>query len=53
MSTISLTAETKSYGAWFRSKVKEALNDQQAASPYSNVMSLVQALINEKRRQQS
>ena len=48
-----MTAETKSHDAWFRSKVKEALNDQQAVTPHSNVMNLVQALINEKRRQQS
>jgi DNA-damage-inducible protein J len=48
-----VTAETKSHDAWFRSKVKEALNDGQAATPHTKVMNLVQALINEKRRQQS
>ena len=48
-----MTADMKSHYAWFRSKVKEALNDQQAATPHSNVMNLVQAVIDEKRRQQS
>jgi len=48
-----VTGEMTSYDAWFRSKVKEALNDQQAATPHSNVMNLVQAVIDEKRRQQS
>lgn len=48
-----MTAEMTSHDAWFRSKVKEALNDQQAAPPHSYVMNLVQAVIDEKRRQQS
>ncbi len=51
--TIAVTGEMTSHDAWFRSKVKEALNDQQAATPHSNVMNLVQAVIDEKRRQQS
>ena len=48
-----MTADMKSHYAWFRSKVEEAQNDQQAATPHSNVMNLVQAVIDEKRRQQS
>ena len=48
-----MTAEMTSHDAWFRSKVEEALNDQQAATPHSYVMNLVQAVIDEKRRQQS
>ncbi|MFV1805097.1 hypothetical protein [Phaeobacter sp. Ax4a-4a] len=48
-----MTAEMKSHDAWFRSKVKEALNDQHAATPHSTAMNLVQAVIDEKSRQQS
>ena len=45
-----LTSDPASYDAWFRSKVREALDDQRPAAPHRQVMDEAQALIDRKRR---
>ena len=41
------------HDAWFRAKVREALDDQHASTPHSQVMDDAQALIDAKRRARS
>ncbi len=45
-----LTADPEAYDAWFREKVREALDDQRRAAPHGQVMDEAQALIDGKRR---
>ncbi len=44
-----LAADPDAYDAWFRAKVKEALDDTRPAKPHAQVMQKAQALIDEKR----
>jgi len=44
-----LTADPDVYDAWFRAKVKEALDDARPAVPHAQVMQEAQALIVKKR----
>ena len=48
-----LTADPEAHDAWFRAKVREALDDPRPAVPHEQVMSETQALIDGKRRAQS
>jgi len=48
-----LTADPDAYDAWFRSKVREALDDPRPVKPHAQVMQDAQALIDEKRRARS
>lgn len=45
-----LTADPGVYDAWFRAKVREALDDPSPAVPHEQVMTGAQALIDRKRR---
>lgn len=45
-----LTTDPEAYDAWFREKVREALDDRRPASPHGQVMDEAQALIDRKRR---
>ena len=45
-----LTADPGVYDAWFRAKVREALDDPSPAVPHEQVMTGTQALIDRKRR---
>ncbi|MDE0390130.1 MAG: type II toxin-antitoxin system RelB/DinJ family antitoxin [Rhodospirillales bacterium] len=45
-----LTADPGAYDAWFRAKVREALDDPSPAVPHEQVMTGTQALIDRKRR---
>ena len=45
-----LTADPESHDAWFRTKVREALDDRRPAVPHERAMSDTQALIDRKRR---
>ena len=45
-----LTADPDVYDAWFRAKVREALDDPRPASLHAQAMEEVQALIDRKRR---
>lgn len=45
-----LTAEPEAYDAWFRAKVREAMDDTRPAIPHQKVMDEAQALIDRKRR---
>ena len=45
-----LTADSGAYDAWFRAKVREALDDPSPAVPHEQAMSGTQALIDRKRR---
>ena len=44
-----LTAHPDAHDAWFRAKVKEALNDPHPTAPHERVMRDMQALIDKKR----
>jgi len=44
-----LTADTDAHDAWFRAKVREALNDTRPAVMHQQVMADAQALIDKKR----
>ena len=44
-----LTADPRAHDAWFRAKVREALDDPHPASPHDRVMADAQALIDRKR----
>ena len=44
-----LTTDTNAYDAWFRAKVKEALEDAGPSIPHAQVMQGAQALIVAKR----
>jgi len=46
----ALTADPVAHDAWFRAKVREALNDTRPAVPHRQVMDEAQALISRKRR---
>ena len=46
----ALTADPEAYDAWFRAKVREALDDTRASIPHQQVMDEAQALIDRKRR---
>ena len=48
-----LTADPEAHDAWFRAKVREALDDPRPAVPHEQVMSETQALIDGKRRARS
>ena len=48
-----LTADPVTYDAWFRAKVREALDDPGPRIPHNQVMREAQALIDKKRRAQS
>jgi DNA-damage-inducible protein J len=48
-----LTADPEAYDAWFRSKVREALDDPRPAVPHQQVMDEAQAIIDRKRRARS
>ena len=45
-----LTADPEAHDAWFRTKVREALDDRQPAVPHERAMRDTQALIDRKRR---
>lgn len=45
-----LAVDPQAHDAWFRTKVREALNDTRPAVPHSQVMDEAQALIDAKRR---
>lgn len=48
-----LTSDPKTYDAWFRTKVLEALNDTSPTASHSTAMSYVQAVIDGKRSAQN
>ena len=48
-----LTADPEAHDAWFRAKVREALDDPRPAVPHEQVMSETQALIDGKRSARS
>ena len=48
-----LTADPDAYDAWFRARVREALDDTRPAVPHQHVMNEAQALIDRKRRARS
>ena len=48
-----LTADPDAHDAWFRDKVREALDDSRPAVPYERVMTDAQALIDGKRHARS
>ena len=48
-----LTTDPDTYDAWFRTKVKEALEDTGPSIPHAQVMQDAQALIDAKRRAKS
>ena len=45
-----LTVDPQTHDAWFRAKVREALDDPDPAVPHERVMNETQALIDGKRR---
>jgi DNA-damage-inducible protein J len=45
-----LTAEPEASAAWFKAKVREAMDDTRPAIPHQKVMDEAQALIDRKRR---
>jgi len=51
--TISVTAETKSHDAWFRSRVQEALKDPRPPISHAHAMHQLQTLIDEKCQEQT
>lgn len=48
-----LTTDPDAHDAWFRAKVREALDDPRPAVPHEQVMTETQALIGGKRRARS
>ena len=48
-----LTADPEAHDAWFRAKVREALDDPRPTIPHEQAMSDIQALIDRKRRARS
>ncbi len=48
-----LTADPEAHDAWFRAKVREALEDPRPALPHAQAMQEVQAAIDRKRRARS
>lgn len=47
---VALTTNPETYDAWFRAKVREALDDSRLSTPHDRVMQEIQALIDKKRR---
>lgn len=45
-----LTADTDAYDAWFRAKVREALEDERPTTTHADVMAEMRGLIDRKRR---
>lgn len=45
-----LTTDPEAHDAWFRAKVREALDDTRPSVPHRQVMDETQALIDRKRR---
>lgn len=45
-----LTADPDAYDAWFRAKVREALEDDRPGVPHAEVMAEMRELIERKRR---
>lgn len=45
-----LTADPDAYDAWFRAKVREALEDDRPTIPHADVMAEMRELIEQKRR---
>ena len=45
-----LTADPEAHDVWFRTRVREALDDRHPAVPHERAMSDAQALIDRKRR---
>jgi len=50
---ILLATDPEAHDAWFRAKVREALDDPRPAVPHEQVMTETQALIDRKRRARS
>ena len=48
-----LTMDPDAYDTWFRTKVREALDEPHASTPHTQVMHDAQALIDAKRRARS
>lgn len=48
-----LVSDSQAYDAWFREKVREALEDTRPKVPHQQVMDAAQALIDKKRRGRS
>ncbi len=48
-----LASDPDVYGAWFRAKVQEVLDDQRPARPHARVMNGIRARIDEKLRARS
>jgi DNA-damage-inducible protein J len=48
-----LTSDPDAYDAWFRAKVREALDDPRPPIPHAKVMQDAQAVIDAKRRARS
>lgn len=48
-----LTADPDAHDAWFRAKVRDALEDPRPETPHTHVMQDAQALIDKKRRARS
>jgi DNA-damage-inducible protein J len=46
----ALITEPEAYDAWFRAKVREAMDDTRPPIPHQKVMDEAQALIDRKRR---
>ena len=47
------TAEAEAYEAWFRTKVREALDDPRPGIPHEQVMAEMQAIIEGKAKPQA
>jgi len=47
------TAEAEAYDAWFRTKVREALDDPRPGIPHEQVMAEMQAIIEGKAKPQA
>lgn len=48
-----LATDPEAHDAWFRAKVREALDDPHPTAPHERVMNDMQALIDKKRRARS
>lgn len=47
---VGLAVDPQAHDAWFRNKIREALEDARTTVPHSQVMDEAQALIDAKRR---
>ena len=47
------TAEAEAYDAWFRTKVREALDDPRPGIPHEQVMAEMQAILEGKAKPQA